>query len=426
MCKNVQTEASMLNTLPTNGVELETLSYKKHKYVVREIGGNFLPVWPKYYESSLMVIYMVDMANYSQISLTWIEFLNLLCHKGLYKKNVLLLLNKIDQPYAMGRHLLQHIVHLDAALKEAYARFGQAIWVEEVSAVKGVNLDKVLTWMHDTKRSLSHTNPTPPLIPNISPTTPSQTRSFLSPHTTTPFSEQNKKSAQTNNPPPDNTKLSSTNVNNINGNNKNTNVSHTTVNSTDGNGNVNVNNTNINNTNINNTNINNTNINNANNSNNPDMTAGYNNNTNNNNVNIYTTDNGNKTSFNVGINNTNINTNDNENNDNTNNKEENRNDTSPKNTHAKENNRNSPNNIGITVNNTNVNNNSTNNTNNNTTVIHIHRINNEHHNEDDNQINYNTDDNTENSSNNNSNQNNTEFDEENGTRILNKNTGIDR
>jgi hypothetical protein len=35
-------------------------------------------------------------------------------------------------------------------------RFGQAIWVEEISAAKGIGLDKVLFWMHDTKRSLSH------------------------------------------------------------------------------------------------------------------------------------------------------------------------------------------------------------------------------------------------------------------------------
>jgi hypothetical protein len=167
MCKNIPVDVNTLNTLPTNGVELETITYKKHKYIIREIGGNFLPVWAKYYESSQMVIFMVDMSNYAQVPITCVEFLNLLCHKALYKKNFLLLLNKIDQPYAMTRSILEHIMFLDAAKKEAYAKFGQTIWVEEISAAKGLGLDKVLFWMQDTKRSASH------LSPKASPKIPS-------------------------------------------------------------------------------------------------------------------------------------------------------------------------------------------------------------------------------------------------------------
>lgn len=222
MCKNIETESSMLNTIPTNGVELETISYKKHKYVVREIGGNFLPVWPKYYESCLMVIFMVDMANLAQLSITWVEFLNLLSHKGLYKKSVLLLLNKIDQPYAMDRHLLQHVLHIDAALKEAYARFGQAIWVEEVSAAKGTGLDKVLGWMYDTKRTTAHASPAP------SSSTPPPGAHRSSPSPTNTKANSSEKTGDGYNP---NVSISNVNVSTINDKNTTHNTSTTNLSS---------------------------------------------------------------------------------------------------------------------------------------------------------------------------------------------------
>lgn len=38
---------------------------------------------------------MVDMSNYAQLPITCVEFLNLMCHKGLHKKSFLLLLNKM-------------------------------------------------------------------------------------------------------------------------------------------------------------------------------------------------------------------------------------------------------------------------------------------------------------------------------------------
>lgn len=38
---------------------------------------------------------MVDMANFSQLAMACVEFLTLLSHKGLQKKNILVLLNKM-------------------------------------------------------------------------------------------------------------------------------------------------------------------------------------------------------------------------------------------------------------------------------------------------------------------------------------------
>lgn len=98
-------------TLAQNGVELEKLTYKKHEYVIREIGGNFLQVWPKYYESCLIVIvrtyfhipntplttvqYVIDLTNYPQLPVACVELFNVLTHEHLRNKPVLILLNKM-------------------------------------------------------------------------------------------------------------------------------------------------------------------------------------------------------------------------------------------------------------------------------------------------------------------------------------------
>jgi len=143
-----------ITTFPTNGVELETIVIKKQKYIVREIGGNFLPVWPKFYESCLMLIYMIDMANYAQVPISCIELFNVLSHEHNRGKPVLLLLNKIDQPMAMTRTTIEHLAQLDATLQESRNMHGQEIIVEEISAANNINLDKVLLWMRSAKKQI--------------------------------------------------------------------------------------------------------------------------------------------------------------------------------------------------------------------------------------------------------------------------------
>jgi ADP-ribosylation factor-like protein 5B len=56
--------------------------------------------WDAYYENAEAVIYVIDCADDSQITLSKMEFFNLLIHNDLKEAPILIYANKIDLPSA--------------------------------------------------------------------------------------------------------------------------------------------------------------------------------------------------------------------------------------------------------------------------------------------------------------------------------------
>jgi len=90
------------------GVENDVVSFQKVTTSVREAGGTFVPVWPKYFKDCLMVIvrfvtsvmcspvqFVVDASNPAQISAACMEFYNLLKAADLTSKSILLVFSKV-------------------------------------------------------------------------------------------------------------------------------------------------------------------------------------------------------------------------------------------------------------------------------------------------------------------------------------------
>ncbi|AWP19032.1 putative ADP-ribosylation factor-like protein 16 isoform 2 [Scophthalmus maximus] len=82
-------------TLPTVGTNLTDLKLKKKKKVtVRELGGCMGPIWPSYFKDCSSVMFMVDLANISQVSSSCIQLLSVLSAEPLRSASVLILFNK--------------------------------------------------------------------------------------------------------------------------------------------------------------------------------------------------------------------------------------------------------------------------------------------------------------------------------------------
>jgi len=148
MCKSEPDPEVSFATVVTSGMELKTIvTPKKQKIVFREIGGSFVLVWPNYFDTCKMVIYMVDMSNGTQISETCLEFLRALDAPKLKGKPILLLLNKMDMSNTMPRPIFDSLMHLDDIINSA----SQQITVDEISATNPKTLHVVLKWI--TERS---------------------------------------------------------------------------------------------------------------------------------------------------------------------------------------------------------------------------------------------------------------------------------
>nr|QXF29051.1 Arl16 [Gefionella okellyi] len=147
-CKNPGETPPVIDTPATMGVELDEFTYQKTNFKVREVGGTFIPVWPKYFKECASVIYLIDMSHTTQISAACMEFYQLLRAPDLQGKPFLLLLNKIDLPSRMTRSQLDELIRLN----DLQAQLSGRLTVEEISAFSLTNIDAVLQWMLRVKK----------------------------------------------------------------------------------------------------------------------------------------------------------------------------------------------------------------------------------------------------------------------------------
>nr|QXF29026.1 Arl16 [Vischeria sp. CAUP Q 202] len=130
-----------VDTQPTTGTDVQTITYQEVALTFREVGSALMTRWSSYYGEADIIMYVIDSANMVQIPSSWIELLNLLNHKEMQEKAVLIVMNKSDISDQSSVATLKSIMRMDDILGKAQAiRTG----VVNVSALTGMNFDALL------------------------------------------------------------------------------------------------------------------------------------------------------------------------------------------------------------------------------------------------------------------------------------------
>ena len=133
------------STIPTIGVNLVTVTHHRKKYTFRELGGAMGPIWNNYFKEATCLVYVIDMANQTQIASACIQLLEVLSSKQTQEMAVLLIFNKIDSPDCMSMSEVSAIIRL----REVQANARQDITVLECSFREGAGLDRILKWLQE-------------------------------------------------------------------------------------------------------------------------------------------------------------------------------------------------------------------------------------------------------------------------------------
>ncbi|XP_039260900.2 ADP-ribosylation factor-like protein 16 [Styela clava] len=133
-------------TMPTMGTNICAIKFPRKKEInLKEVGGSMAPIWKSSYEDAEKVIYVIDFSNPFQVSSTTIRLLEMLSDEKLKDKNILLLLNKIDNFTTVYPAEMRYMLMLDSIISHA----PQTITTIESSAKYGSGLQDVVDWIYE-------------------------------------------------------------------------------------------------------------------------------------------------------------------------------------------------------------------------------------------------------------------------------------
>jgi ADP-ribosylation factor-like protein 1 len=94
----------VVQTIPTIGFNVETVTYKNVKFQVWDLGGqtSIRPYWRCYYPNTQAVIYVVDSCDAARLPTSRDEFQAILAEEELKGAAVLVYANKQDLPGALS------------------------------------------------------------------------------------------------------------------------------------------------------------------------------------------------------------------------------------------------------------------------------------------------------------------------------------
>ncbi|KAG7391136.1 hypothetical protein PHYPSEUDO_005903 [Phytophthora pseudosyringae] len=133
------------NTQPSVGVEHWTLPLDGGKTcMLREVGGQLLPMWPSYFESCQFWLFLVDASNATQLAAAAIELFSILSVDEMRRKHKLLVINQIDADFVVDDTILQTYLCLDRLLADPDSG---PLQILKASALTGENVEQILKWL---------------------------------------------------------------------------------------------------------------------------------------------------------------------------------------------------------------------------------------------------------------------------------------
>lgn len=133
------------DVVPSIGVDISNLPLDKKadgNIQIKEVGGAMMPLWPTYLKGAVALIYVVDIADASQLAASATAFHHLCTLPAMKDKPTLLLWNKTDALCALPD---AETFAFDA--KRAEIALGDNLTTMRTSALDGSNTHAVMTWM---------------------------------------------------------------------------------------------------------------------------------------------------------------------------------------------------------------------------------------------------------------------------------------
>mmetsp|Transcript_22754 Transcript_22754/g.26736 ORF Transcript_22754/g.26736 Transcript_22754/m.26736 type:complete len:186 (+) Transcript_22754:88-645(+) len=131
-----------IQTIPTIGFNVETLSYKNIKFQVWDLGGqtSIRPYWRCYYPNTDAIIFVVDSADKERLNVAQQELLAMLEEEELKDAILLVFANKQDQPGSLGAKDVSEALRLTELRNRQWS-------IQETCALKGNGLFEGFDWL---------------------------------------------------------------------------------------------------------------------------------------------------------------------------------------------------------------------------------------------------------------------------------------
>ncbi|KAG5362618.1 ADP-ribosylation factor-like protein 1 [Yarrowia sp. B02] len=132
----------VVDTVPTIGFNVETLSYKNLKLNVWDLGGqtSIRPYWRCYYANTAAIIFVVDSTDKQRIDMCKEELHSMLEEDELQNAVLLVFANKQDQEGAMTAAEVSTALDLVSLKDRSWS-------IMPCSALKGEGLSEGLDWL---------------------------------------------------------------------------------------------------------------------------------------------------------------------------------------------------------------------------------------------------------------------------------------
>eukprot|EP01107_Rhizomastix_libera_P018516 TRINITY_DN964_c0_g1_i2.p1 TRINITY_DN964_c0_g1~~TRINITY_DN964_c0_g1_i2.p1 ORF type:complete len:175 (-),score=5.49 TRINITY_DN964_c0_g1_i2:262-786(-) len=134
-----------VSTIPTVGFNVETVTFKKVKFNVWDVGGQdkIRPLWRHYFAGTQALIFVIDSSDRDRIDEARVELHRIVGDKDMKDAIILVLANKSDLPNAMTSDEVSGRLDLPALQ-------GRVWHVENSCAITGDGLFEGLTWLNTT------------------------------------------------------------------------------------------------------------------------------------------------------------------------------------------------------------------------------------------------------------------------------------
>lgn len=132
----------VVETIPTIGFNVETLSYKNLRFQVWDLGGqsSIRPYWRCYYPNTDAIIFVVDSADTDRINIAKSELTSMLQEEDLKSAKLLVFANKQDMPGAMDAGEVSLALGLDSVKNRQWT-------IQQTVAKSGDGLFEGFDWL---------------------------------------------------------------------------------------------------------------------------------------------------------------------------------------------------------------------------------------------------------------------------------------
>jgi len=138
----------LVSTIPTVGLNIETIEYKDIEFQCWDLGGQqkIRDIWPQYYSGTDAIIFVIDSNEQTRLHEVKEELHNMMKHKLLQNAVILVLANKQDLPQSININEITRALDLESLSDRTWM-------IQETCAMTGEGLYEGLQWLSINTKS---------------------------------------------------------------------------------------------------------------------------------------------------------------------------------------------------------------------------------------------------------------------------------